>query len=84
MSCDKTHRSSYGTLSRAIPQGFYESHAGWRESTTHDHREIVDALRERDGAMARTLTEEHFRRGGDQAVALLESRGFWDDAAAGE
>lgn len=67
------------TLSRAIPQGFYESHAGWRESTTHDHHEIVQALRERDGATARRLTEDHFRRGGDQAVALLEARGFWSD-----
>jgi len=69
------------TLSRAIPKGFFESHAGWREASNHDHQEIVAALRSGDGTAARALTEAHFRRGGDQAVALLESRGFWDDGA---
>lgn len=64
-------------LSSAIPTGFYESHPDWIASALRDHREILDALTSRASGMARTLTEAHFLRGGNQAVVLLDDRGFW-------
>jgi DNA-binding GntR family transcriptional regulator len=64
-------------LSSAIPTGFYDSHPDWIASGLRDHREILDALIARSAGMARTLTEGHFLRGGNQAVALLDGRGFW-------
>lgn len=65
-------------LSTAIPFGFFDSHPDWIATGLRDHREILDALTSRSAGMARTLTEGHFLRGGNQAVALLESRGFWN------
>ncbi len=64
-------------LSSAIPTGFYESHPDWIASALRDHREILDALASRASGMARTLTEAHFLRGGNQAVVMLDDRGFW-------
>jgi DNA-binding GntR family transcriptional regulator len=64
-------------LSSAIPVGFYGSHSDWIASGVRDHREILDALLARSAGQARILTEGHFLRGGNQAVALLEARGFW-------
>ncbi len=73
--------SELKVLGSAIPHGFYESHAQWSAAAHADHREIIDALRAGAGDVARKLTEDHFLRGGNRAVALLEERGFWDDAA---
>ncbi|MBN9742697.1 GntR family transcriptional regulator [Amycolatopsis sp. A1MSW2902] len=64
-------------LAAGVPAGFYEAHHGWAETAHQDHREIVAAVRTRSRVKARRLVEGHFRRGGDQAVALLEERGFW-------
>ncbi|MEE4023688.1 GntR family transcriptional regulator [Gordonia sp. PKS22-38] len=66
-------------LSSAIPTGFYDAHPDWVASGLRDHREILDALCARSGGMAKVLTEGHFLRGGNQAVALLEGRGFWEE-----
>jgi DNA-binding GntR family transcriptional regulator len=64
-------------LSNAIPFGFFDSHPDWVTTGLRDHREILDALISRSAGRARTLTEGHFLRGGNQAVELLEERGFW-------
>ncbi|MGM7648462.1 GntR family transcriptional regulator [Nocardia sp. JW2] len=64
-------------LGSAGPHGFYETHDDWSETADRDHREILAALRARDVATARAVTEEHFLHGGDRAVHMLESRGFW-------
>ncbi|GAB91251.1 putative GntR family transcriptional regulator [Gordonia rhizosphera NBRC 16068] len=66
-------------LSSAIPTGFYDVHPEWVAWGLRDHREILDALCARSGGMAKVLTEGHFLRGGNQAVALLEAQGFWAD-----
>lgn len=65
-------------LSSAIPSGFFTAHPDMVTSSNRDHQEIVGALAARAGGMARALTEAHFLRGGNHAVALLEDRGFWD------
>jgi DNA-binding GntR family transcriptional regulator len=64
-------------LGSAGPHGFYETHDDWSETADRDHREILAALRARDTGTARVVTEEHFLHGGDRAVHMLESRGFW-------
>ncbi|MGV9711429.1 GntR family transcriptional regulator [Gordonia sp. NPDC003424] len=65
-------------LSGAIPSGFFQSHPDMLLSSNRDHQEILDALASRSGGIARALTEAHFLRGGNHAVALLEDRGFWN------
>lgn len=64
-------------LGSAGPHGFYEAHDDWSDTADRDHREILAALRARASTPARTVTEEHFLHGGDRAVQMLESRGFW-------
>ncbi|MCP2294480.1 transcriptional regulator, GntR family [Nocardia amikacinitolerans] len=64
-------------LGSAGPHGFYETHDDWSDTADRDHREILAALRDRDVATTRAVTEEHFLHGGDRAVHMLESRGFW-------
>ncbi|GEM29602.1 putative GntR transcriptional regulatory protein [Nocardia neocaledoniensis NBRC 108232] len=64
-------------LGSAGPHGFYETHDDWSETADRDHREILAALRVRDADTARTVTEKHFLHGGDRAVHMLETRGFW-------
>ncbi|WP_280213028.1 GntR family transcriptional regulator [Nocardia cyriacigeorgica] len=69
--------SELKVLGSAGPHGFYEAHLEWPDVADRDHREILAALRSRSAAQAHALTEAHFVRGGDHAVAMLESRGFW-------
>ncbi|MFD6222333.1 GntR family transcriptional regulator [Nocardia asteroides] len=64
-------------LGSAGPHGFYETHDDWSDTADRDHREILAALRARDADTARAATEKHFLHGGDRAVHMLESRGFW-------
>ncbi|MCX4095579.1 GntR family transcriptional regulator [Nocardia sp. alder85J] len=70
-------------LGSAGPHGFYEAHHDWPETADRDHREIVAALRARSVSAAGGLTEAHFLRGGNRAVEMLGSRGFWLTADQG-
>lgn len=71
--------SILGGLSRLTPAGWFETHEGWAERSHGEHRDILAALKEGDGAKARELTEAHFAGGGDVAVSRLEQQGFWRD-----
>lgn len=71
--------SILGSLSRLTPHGWFETHEGWAERSHGEHRDIVAALKEGDGAKARELTEAHFAGGGDVAVARLQEQGYWRD-----
>ncbi|RMI28787.1 GntR family transcriptional regulator [Nocardia stercoris] len=75
--------SELRVLGSAGPHGFYEAHHDWPETADRDHREIAAALRARSVSAARSLTEAHFLRGGNRAVEMLESRGFWFAADRG-
>lgn len=61
------------------------SHAYHREinlaadSTRHQHRDIVDALREADAKKARRLMEQHISFGADRLIEMLEARGLWSE-----
>jgi DNA-binding GntR family transcriptional regulator len=48
---------------------------GWPAAAGQDHGPIVKALRERDGARARTLIERHVQKAGQQVVAHLTEHG---------
>lgn len=64
-------------VGNGMPTHFYEFTGDWTPQAVADHRAIIDALRERNVDLARSRVAEHLRRGGDQAVRILESRDFW-------
>lgn len=70
-------RSMLRSLSRSIPSTFFEMPTDWQEWAGHDHREILAAVRDGDGAEAARLTREHLRNGGEAAVTGLRAVGFW-------
>ena len=51
---------------------------GWPIAAGQDHTPIIRALRQKDGAQARALSEQHIRRSGDQVVAHLTQNGALD------
>ncbi|WP_051791436.1 GntR family transcriptional regulator [Amycolatopsis jejuensis] len=65
-------------LAKTLSHGFYEAHEDWPGKAHDDHRKILNALEARSAARARAVVEKHFSDGGERAVALLESQGFWD------
>lgn len=70
-------RSMLRSLSRSIPSTFFEMPTDWQEWAGHDHRAILAAVRNGDGAEAARLTREHLRNGGEAAVTGLRAVGFW-------
>jgi DNA-binding GntR family transcriptional regulator len=72
-------RSVLRLLGNSIPARFFVFAPGWSEVAEHDHRRILDALRERDPDAARRAVEHHLRDSADHAVRILEERGFWQD-----
>jgi DNA-binding GntR family transcriptional regulator len=75
--CTTRIRSILGLLSDGIPSRFYEFAVGWSEVANDFHRQIVDALKERDAQKAGALMARHVRDGSSEAVKLLEEIGFW-------
>jgi DNA-binding GntR family transcriptional regulator len=65
------------TLSLTMPVHFFEYHEAWEPHAEEEHRQILAALRERDGVAAAKAVSSHFRNIGEQAAAALEARGFW-------
>ncbi len=61
------------TASRYVPRHFYEAIPGWVEATVADHPAIIDALKRRDAAGARTLMEAHVLKAGGLVLANLGS-----------
>ena len=51
---------------------------GWPTAAGQDHTPIIRALRQRDPAQARQLSEQHIRRSGDQVIAHLSRNGALD------
>ena len=47
---------------------------GWSASVPHDHTSLLRALRRRDGALARRLTEQHVHDAGLAVAASLQGR----------
>lgn len=62
-------------VNRHVPRSYY--HPDWPPVTLRYNRSVVDALARRDGAAARTITQDHMRKGGELLIELLDDRGFW-------
>ncbi|MFT4201281.1 GntR family transcriptional regulator [Gordonia sp. (in: high G+C Gram-positive bacteria)] len=65
------------TLGSPIPLEFYE--ASPDADAYDEHRELLDALRDRDAERARAAMEKHFLHGASAAIEALERAGFWAD-----
>lgn len=66
-------------LGKALPSGFYEFHTEWSQTANSDHREILQALEERNAEEAGQAMSRHLQRSAEHAVRFLEQAGFWDD-----
>lgn len=60
-----------------LPNRFYASIEGKVAATNNDHPDLVEALRARDAAKARSLVEAHTLEGAEGVIRMLEQRGLW-------
>jgi DNA-binding GntR family transcriptional regulator len=72
-----------GSVVRHLPNRFYASLEGRLAAIGNDHPQMIAALRDRDAARVRELTEEHILHGAQGVLAMLEPNGPWSDAEAG-
>ncbi|HUY45550.1 MAG TPA: GntR family transcriptional regulator [Streptosporangiaceae bacterium] len=70
-----------GTIAKGMPTHFYEFAEDWRERARSEHKGIVKALRSGDADRAEVAVRAHLRSGGEQALTMLQSNGFWDRLA---
>jgi DNA-binding GntR family transcriptional regulator len=70
-------RSVLRTLAKSLPSRFFEVATDWNIWAATDHREILDALKARDGTRAAMLMQRHLQHGGDVTVRGLREAGFW-------
>lgn len=66
------------TLANSLPGRFYEFTEGWAQVASVQHWEILDAIKQRDGELTNRAVTSHLRTGGDFAVKILQTRGFWE------
>ena len=69
-------------LEKSVPSRYYEFAAGWDESAVAHHREIIDAITNRDAEAARRAMEYHLHESGVAAAEALERQGFWSPDVA--
>ncbi|WP_454789234.1 GntR family transcriptional regulator [Mycolicibacterium lutetiense] len=62
-------------ITRYALESVYPTVEGWPEQSTHDHRRILDALRQRDGELARAAMAEHLCAASKPLVAHLDRLG---------
>lgn len=67
------------SLSYGIPKRVYHQARGWTDVARKEHRDILDALRDRDGARAASAAVAHIESGAAHAVRMLKESGFWDE-----
>jgi len=63
-----------GLLARYVPRRFYSEIPGWPQATVDDHERIVDGIRARDPALARTAMHEHITHAGELLAANFDQR----------
>lgn len=66
-----------GQLAKTMPTRFYEFTEDWGERAIGEHQAILEALRTGDPRRAADTVSMHFRSGGEEAVKMLDSLGFW-------
>lgn len=72
-------RSQLRLLAKTIPGELFAAQFAWQVPAQDDHRNLLEALEQRDGALAAEVMRAHLRRSGDFAVRALEAAGFWND-----
>lgn len=67
-------------LSNTLHESFYEFASGWRDIAIIEHGRILEAIRDGDRQAADQAMVDHITSGGQYAIDLLASRGFWSPA----
>ena len=67
-------------ITRYALESVYPMVEGWPEQSTHDHRRILGALRQRDGELARAAMAEHLCAASKPLVDHLVERGVVEPA----
>lgn len=65
------------SLALGIPSRLYHETRGWTSTAQDEHREILRALRARDGVAAARAVAAHIDSGAQHAVKSLHASGFW-------
>ena len=69
--------STLRAVTRSVPHAFHRLVPGWTEVALVHHREILDALRNRDSEKARRAAERHVLLGCEMLVEHFERSGYW-------
>jgi DNA-binding GntR family transcriptional regulator len=67
----------FRSLTRNVPQRFYQLIPGWLALANQHHSSLLVALLARDELRAGTVAESHIRTGGTMLVDYLARAGFW-------
>lgn len=73
-----------GAVVKHLPNRFYATIEGQVDATHHEHPEIVEALRQGDATLARSIMEKHIAQGADRLIETLEHRGMWSETSNDE
>jgi DNA-binding GntR family transcriptional regulator len=68
----------FRSLTRNVPQRFYQLIPGWLALANQHHSSLLVALLARDEVRARSAAESHIRTGGTMLVDYLARAGFWE------
>ncbi|MDA3624065.1 GntR family transcriptional regulator [Saccharopolyspora sp. WRP15-2] len=67
----------FGAVVNHLPNRFYTSLEGRVATTSHDHPELIEALRDHDPERARSIAENHILVGADGVIKMIEERALW-------
>lgn len=63
-----------GLLARYVPRRFYSEIPGWPQATVDDHGKLVDGIRARNHAMARSAMQDHITHAGELLAQHFDQR----------
>lgn len=65
-----------------LPRDFYSTIEGRIDESREYHPKLLDAMRNRQARVARTLMTQHIQRSADHLIADLDKRGTWPNGAS--
>jgi len=66
-------------LSRSLPMPYQDFPAEWLDEANRQHREIVEAFKDRDTLAAQRAMEQHINASARHAIEVLERLDFFED-----
>ena len=72
-----------GSVVRHLPNRFYSMIEGKGAETRTDHPLLIEALRGREAAAARSIMERHILDRAEHLIAILAARGVWGEPGQG-